>query len=140
MGIIWCGSPSYLLDEYDKATKDLDRAQADLQKALYEYGRAAARQVQNLQLMGAPDHETARQWVRDWKRAGILPHRQGPVTREEFIVGGMKPTGDKEYRIAKRFFQTQEAFSSPAYTGTQLYQLGIAKGKQLERARRRKKK
>lgn len=140
MGTIWNGPLSYLLDEYDKATKDLDRAEADLLKALYDYGRAAARQAKNLQLMGAPDHNTACQWVKDYKRAGITPYMQGPATREEFIVGNMKPIGNEEYRMSKRFFQMQEAFSSPAYTGTQLYQLGIAKGKQLERARRRKKK
>ena len=138
MGWISSGPLGYVLDEYDKATKDLGRAQEDLLKALYDYGRAAARQVQNLQLMGAPNHDTARQWVKDYKRAGILPHRQGPPTKEEYITM-RNYSDDDEYIWAKRVMDFNTDNGSPVWAGALLYSMGKIKGKQIERARRKSK-
>ena len=140
MAIISGAPIGVILDSYDKATADLGRARADMEAAIDAYGKAAARQVLALRLMGAPDHETARQWVKDWKRAGVLPKMQGPRTLEEARAGFNPPPADKAYRLAKSMMDFNGGYSTHILIGAQLYQMGQMQGKRLERARHRQNK
>ena len=139
MGMIMGRPLGEVLEEYERASIDLIKAKAAMEAAMEAYGRAATRQVMNLKFMGAPDHKTACQWVKAWREKGVLPFMQAPPTQQEAYVA-YTIWNEEEHRQITRVLNRYKDEGTPYWAAGVVYELGVIKGKQIDRARRKKNK